>query len=74
MRGHWHIENKVHYVRDVTWDEDRSQVRTANGPRAMTTLRNVAIGLVRLGGWSNIASALRYYAVNRAAALTLIGV
>lgn len=47
IRGHWAIENRVHYVRDVTFDEDRSQVRTGDAPRAMATLRNIAIGLVR---------------------------
>jgi predicted transposase YbfD/YdcC len=47
IRGHWAIENRVHHVRDTTYDEDRSQVRTGNGPRVMATLRNVAIGLIR---------------------------
>ena len=37
VRGHWHIENKLHYVRDFTYDEDRSQVHTANGPAACAT-------------------------------------
>ena len=47
VRGHWGIETRLHYVRDVTYDEDRSQVRTKNGPRVMATLRNGAIGLLR---------------------------
>ncbi len=47
IRGHWAIENRVHYVRDVTFDEDRSQVRTGDAPRVMATLRNIAIGLIR---------------------------
>lgn len=47
IRGHWTIENRVHHVRDVTFDEDRSQVRTATLPRIMATLRNLAIGLIR---------------------------
>ena len=38
LRGHWAIENKLHYVRDVTFDEDRSQNRTAGGPQVMATL------------------------------------
>jgi predicted transposase YbfD/YdcC len=60
IRGHWAIENRVHYVRDTTYDEDRSQVRTGNGPRVMATLRNIAIGLIRArhsGG--NIAAVTR---------------
>ncbi|MGH3717187.1 MAG: ISAs1 family transposase [Micromonosporaceae bacterium] len=41
IRGHWSIENRLHWVRDVTYDEDRSQIRTATGPRAMASLRNL---------------------------------
>ncbi|MGB8381610.1 MAG: hypothetical protein WCG47_10225 [Dermatophilaceae bacterium] len=55
VRGHWEIENRTHYVRDVTFDEDRSQVRTGAGPQVMATMRNVAISLLRLAGWTNIA-------------------
>src|SRR5271170_5041268 len=43
VRGHWHIENKLHWVRDVTYQEDTSLVRTGNAPRAMATLRSLAI-------------------------------
>ena len=46
-KGHSRIEMRLHYVRDMTYDEDRSQVRTGNGPRTMATLRNLAIGLLR---------------------------
>ena len=60
VRGHWAIENRIHYVRDVTFDEDRSQVRTANNPRVMATLRNVAVGLIRARQrGQNIAAATR---------------
>jgi len=58
-RGHWSIENRLHWVRDVTFDEDRSQVRTKAGPRAMATLRNLVISIFRLNGIRNIAQALR---------------
>lgn len=47
-RGHWEIENRLHWVRDVTFDEDRSQIRTKGGPRTMATLRNLVISLLRL--------------------------
>ena len=60
VRGHWTIENKLHWVRDVTYDEDRSQVRKGNGPRAMASLRNTAISLLRLAGADNIAKASRW--------------
>jgi hypothetical protein len=56
-RDHWFIENKLHYVRDVTYDEDRSRVRTGNGPRGMASMRNIAIGIFRLRGWANIRAA-----------------
>jgi predicted transposase YbfD/YdcC len=47
-RGHWHIENKLHWVRDVTYQEDKSLVRTGNAPRVMASLRSLAISLLRL--------------------------
>ena len=55
-RGHWGIENRVHWVRDVTLDEDRSQVRTGAAPQIMAGLRNLTISLLRLTGEPNIAS------------------
>jgi predicted transposase YbfD/YdcC len=61
-RGHWGIEDRLHWVRDVTYDEDRSQVRTGNGPRVMASLRNLAIAILRLTGHASIAAALRYHA------------
>ncbi len=62
IRGHWLIEDQLHWVRDVTYDEDRSQVRTANGPRVMASLRNLAITILRLAGETSIAAALRHHA------------
>ena len=62
LRGHWHIENRLHWVRDVTFHEDLSQIRTRGGPQVMATLRNATISLLRLAGHSNIAAALRYHA------------
>ncbi|WP_370531295.1 transposase [Nakamurella sp. PAMC28650] len=62
LRGHWSIENRLHWVRDVTFGEDLSQARTGNGPQVMATLRNLAIGLLRLDGARNIAEAVRHHA------------
>jgi predicted transposase YbfD/YdcC len=59
LRGHWAIE-ALHRVRDVSFDEDRSQVRTRNGPQI--TLRNLVITALRLAGYTNIAAALRHHA------------
>ena len=59
VRAHWTIENRLHWVRDVTFDEDRSQIRQGAGPQVMATLRNLAISLLRLAGAALIAPALR---------------
>lgn len=72
-RGHWSIENRLHYVRDVTFGEDASQVRTGSGPQALAALPNVAIALLRHAGWTNIAAGLRYNAWRHGAALELLG-
>ena len=73
-RGHWGIENRSHYVRDVTFDEDRSKVRTKSGPRIMSTLRNLAISVLRFLGHSNIPKATRRMMFKPHLALNLIGV
>lgn len=62
IRGHWCVENRLHWVRDVTYDEDRSQIRTGNGPRAMSSLGNLVLSMLRLHGATNIAQALRHFA------------
>ncbi len=62
IRGHWAIEDRLHWVRDMDFDEDRSQVRTASGPRIMASLRNLAITILRLAGHASIAAALRHHA------------
>lgn len=62
IRGHWSIEDRLHWVRDVVYDEDHSQIRTGNGPRIMACLRNLAITILRLTGTTNIAAALRHHA------------
>ncbi|HEY2417841.1 MAG TPA: transposase [Steroidobacteraceae bacterium] len=74
-RGHWAIENRLHYVRDWTFDEDRSQVRKRAAPHLMASLRNLAIGLSRLAGAStNIAAAARFFMRNAERAMELLGV
>ena len=62
VRGHWEIENCLHWVRDVTYQEDKSLVRTGNAPRVMASLRSLAISLLRLDGHINIAAANRHHA------------
>jgi predicted transposase YbfD/YdcC len=72
-RGEWKIENQSHYVRDVTFGEDQSQVRNGTVAQVLAALRNVAIGLLRGAGQPNIAAATRYYAARPWEALALIG-
>ena len=74
VRGHWHIENTSHWVRDVTFDEERSQGRWGNIPQVMAALRNTVIGLFRWAGYTNIAAACRRFAAQPALALDLIGI
>ena len=72
-RGHWEIENRLHWVRDVTFDEDRSQVRAGHIPQVMAAIRNAAISVMRLKGVNNIAAACRRYADQPSLALAAIG-
>lgn len=72
-RQHWSIENKLHYVRDVTFDEDRSQVRAAQIPHALAALRNAAISLLRLMGAHNIAAHCRLVAARPQLAFAALG-
>jgi predicted transposase YbfD/YdcC len=73
-RGHWGIENRSHYVRDVSYDEDRSRVREGTVAQVMAAVRNTAIGRMRLAGEENIAAAMRRYAARPGEALALLGV
>ena len=62
LRGHWAIENGLHHVRDTTFAEDASQLRTGAGPHVMACLRNLAIGALCRAGPVNLAAALRHHA------------
>jgi len=72
-RGHWGIENRLHWVRDVVFDEDRCQVRSGAAPQALAAIRNMAIGLLRFAGFSNIAAAQRRHAAHYREAIALLG-
>ena len=72
LRGHWTIENRLHYVKDVTMGEDRSTVHAENGPKIMAALRNTAISLLRRAGFSTIAARLRYNCGHPEAALHVL--
>jgi hypothetical protein len=73
IRGHWGIE-VLHHIRDTTFAEDASQTRTGNTPRAMASLRNLAIGILRAHRHRNIAAALRRNARDATRVLPLPGI
>lgn len=73
-RGHWGIENKVHYVRDETMGEDRGQMRRGQAPQALAALRNGILSLLRSQGVSRIADALRHHGASVEDALAFVGV
>jgi hypothetical protein len=72
-RRPWSIENGLHYVRDMSFDEDRCRIRKHAGAQVMASLRNLAISLLRLAAAVNIAAALRFCAHHQLRALRLIG-
>ena len=74
LRAHWTSENGSHYVRDATFTEDHSQVRTGSIPQVMTAFRNTAIGLLRSHGEPNIAAACRRLAAHLGQALALLSI
>jgi predicted transposase YbfD/YdcC len=72
VQGHWAIENSLHWVRDVTYDEDRSQVRTGASPHVMASLRNTALTLLRLTGFTEIAASTRHHSRHPEQAITCV--
>ena len=74
LRGRWEIENGLHWVREVTYGQDASRVRTGTAPRVMATLRNLAISALRQTGHTNIAAGLRHMARNPTRPLQLLGI
>jgi predicted transposase YbfD/YdcC len=72
-RGHWSIENGLHWARDATMREDASKVRSGSAPRALATMRNLVISVLRLAGATNIAKSLRSISRTPELAFTLLG-
>jgi hypothetical protein len=73
LRGHWAIE-ALHHLRDVTFCEDASQVRTGAGPHVMACLRNLVIGVLSQAGRVNLAAALRRHARDSRRPLATLGI
>ena len=72
-RGHWGIENRLHYVNDVTLGEDRSLVHCGHGPQILAALRNTALSLLRRAGHQAIAARLRHNSRRPDDAVRLLG-
>lgn len=73
LRGHWAIENRLHWVRDATLGEDACRVRSGAAPQVLAALRNAVLGLRRRAGVANVAAALRHNAWQPGAALRYLG-
>jgi predicted transposase YbfD/YdcC len=72
VRGHWGIENRLHWVRDVELGEDASRIRTGKAPQVMALFRNVAISLLGVLGYDSPVEGLRHFAWNAAEAVSLV--
>ena len=72
IRGHWRIENGLHYVRDVTFQEDRSHIRTGHAPQILAALRNLVITLIHRHGSTQIAFTRRWFAFHPEKALAVL--
>lgn len=59
IRLHWEIENSLHYVKDVTFEEDASKIRSGNAPQNISTIKNIAINILRKNKYENMAQAMR---------------
>ena len=73
-RDHWGIENRLHWVRDVTFGEDQCQVKTGHAPQNLAAFRNAAISLLRLAGCQEIAPTLRDFAYQPRKLLRFLGI
>ena len=71
-RGHWGIENRLHWVRDMSFGEDACRVRSGEAPEILAALRNAALRLLRSRGLTKIAAALRRHAAKPHEALRLV--
>lgn len=72
-RGHWGIENRLHWVRDETFGEDRCRARTNHGPQQLAAARNAAIALCRVHNYHQIAAARREFAWNPSRLFAILG-
>ena len=72
-RGHWTIENRLHYVRDVSFEEDRGHAAAGATARALASVRNALLYLFRRAGWRFVPDALAHYGASVQRAFSLVG-
>jgi predicted transposase YbfD/YdcC len=72
VRGHWGIENRSHYVRDVCFGQDHSHLRTGNAPQLLAAFRNLALSLIHRSGSSQISATRRFFSYHPEQALALL--
>jgi predicted transposase YbfD/YdcC len=72
-RGHWGIES-LHWIRDVTFGEDKCQVKLGHAPQNLAAFRNAAISLLRLGGYKEIAATLRDFSYRPLKLMSFLGI
>jgi predicted transposase YbfD/YdcC len=72
QRGHWGIENRLHWVRDVTMGEDKCRAKSGYIPQNLAAFRNATLTLLRSQGYKEIASTLRALAANSRKLLTIL--
>jgi predicted transposase YbfD/YdcC len=73
IRGHWGIENRLHWIKDVVFEEDTSKIRLGNAPANLSMIRNLAIAILRYNGYSSITRAVRMIGHNLERIFLLIG-
>ncbi len=73
VRGHWGIENRLHWVKDVVLQEDCSRMRQGNAPANLSIIRSFVIALLRYNGYSSITTAVRMIGHNLERIFLLIG-
>ncbi len=73
IRGHWGIENRLHWVKDVVFEEDSSRMRQGNAPANLSIIRSLAIAILRYNGYSSITTAVRMIGHNLEQIFRLLG-
>jgi hypothetical protein len=72
--GHWGIENRLHWVRDVVFGEDACRAKAGHSPQNLAALRNASLSLLRLNGVKEILSTLRHFTMRPLDLMNFLGI